>query len=560
MSDNNLNREQPRPSEPDVRERRWHLSLVWIVPLVAVIVGLSMMVRTWQQRGPVIEVTFETAEGLKPDQTPVQYRNVVIGQLTGVTLGDDRKQVVATLELTKDAEAFTREDARFWVVRPRIGATGISGLDTLFSGGFIAADPGTSSQHRERFDGLESPPPITYGEPGRRFRLQAEDLGSLTIGSPLYYRSVRVGQVVSYQLAEGGQGVNVEVFVAEPHDRFVTGETRFWNSSGIDLDLGVDGVEVQMQSLVSLVTGGVSFGAPVMNGAEITPAEAGSNFRLFDDKTTALAPQKGPPEPIRMRFAQALRGMEEGAPVDFQGKNIGEVNRITLDYDESDQTFPVVVDAIIYPELMGHAYDKLRQAESRQASDAKPAKSAVAELFDVLVARGLRAEARTRNLLTGKLFIALDFYPDADKTEVSRNAQAMVIPTRVTSLDRIQAQLVSLVDRVSKIPFESISANLDGSLAEIRQVLMQMNDDVLPASLETLDGIDTLTIRMGRALGSVSDALGEDSPEREQLQQTLSEIERMSRSVRSLADYFRRHPEALIRGRQGLQDRGDLKP
>ncbi|MBS3804326.1 MAG: MCE family protein [Oleiphilaceae bacterium] len=565
MSDDDVNKteQSPPPAEPEVRERRWHLPLVWIVPLVAVIVGLSMMVRAWQQSGPVIEITFETAEGLKPNQTPVQYRNVVIGNVTGVSLGEARQQVVATVELSKEADAFTREDTRFWVVRPRIGATGISGLGTLFSGDFIAADPGNSSGHAERFEGLESPPPITYGEPGKRFQLQAEDLGSLTIGSPVYYRSVQVGQVVSYQLDKQGNGVNVEVFVSEPHDRFVSGNTRFWNTSGLDLDLGVDGVQVHMQSLVSLVTGGIAFGTPLVNSLDTMGAEEDSRFRLFDDRGTALAPEKGEPERIRMRFAQSLRGLEEGAPVDFQGKNIGEVSRITLDYDESDQTFPVVVDAIMYPKLMGRAYDKFQQSQQSQESQnngPKPSQSAIRELFETLVGRGLRAEARTANLLTGKLFIALEFYPDADKTNIRRHAQTMVIPTRTTSLDRIQAQLTTLVDRISKIPIESISANLDGSLRDIRQTLTQMNDDVLPASLATLEGIDKLTLAMGEALGSAAEALGEDSPQREQLQQALTEVERMSRSVRSLSDYFRRHPEALIRGRQERQNRDDLRP
>jgi paraquat-inducible protein B len=179
MSDEQAN----TPARPDIQQRRWHVSLVWVVPLVAALIGLSMLIREWQQTGPTIEILFESGEGLSAGKTPVQYRDVTIGRLTDVALSKDHSGVVATVQLGKDGEAFMREDSRFWVVRLRVGASGVSGVETLLSGGYIAADPGTSSATKKRFEGLESPPQIIHDPAGSRFLIQAESLGALNVSA-----------------------------------------------------------------------------------------------------------------------------------------------------------------------------------------------------------------------------------------------------------------------------------------------------------------------------------------------------------------------------------------
>ena len=550
-----------RAAEPEIQRRRWHVSLVWLVPLVAALVGLSMLFRAWHETGPSIDIRFETADGLSAGKTPVQYRDVTIGRLTEVQLSKDNSGVIATIQLNRGGETFTREDTRYWVVRPRIGASGISGLETIFSGGYISADPGTSSSTSDRFEGLESPPRIIYDQPGRRFEVEAENLGSLAVGSPVYYRKVPVGEVVSYRLADSGENVAVEVFVSAPHDRLITANTRFWNASGIELDLGAGGVNVDMQSLVALVTGGLAFGNPPDEPQDHGAASRDSRFPLFASREEAMAPHKGPARRIRMRFTQSLRGLEEGASVDFMGKKIGDVSRISLDYDPRDNAFPVIVDARVYPRLMGNVYQKLLQSSEQEEDSA-----AARELFSDLVKEGLRAEARTSNLLTGQLYIALEVYPGAEPAVMASGDRTIMIPTRPTGLDRAQSQLINLVDRLNEVPFESIAANLDAGLAELKKTLEQINEDVLPATLTTLSGIDQATARMdaaiasaSEALGSAADAFGEDSPERRQIDRALGEIQQMSRSVRQLSDYLRRHPEALLRGRD-QQNRSDLRP
>ncbi|MDG5498394.1 MlaD family protein [Marinobacter sp. BGYM27] len=545
----NDGRTNNQAGDADIRTRRWGLSLVWLVPIVAVLIGLSMLYQSWQQSGPTIKITFQTAGSLTAEKSPIKYRNVVIGEVTDVTLSKDHKNVIVTAELNREAASFTREDSRYWVVRPRVGAEGVSGLDTLLSGDFIAADPGTSSKRSETFSGLESPPPVTYGEPGTRFRLKARNLGSLDIGSPVYFRKVRVGQVVSFKLDESGDGVNLDIFVNAPNDKFVTSDTRFWNASGIKVGVNANGLEVNSESLLSVLSGGVAFGSPPKS--DDTPADpvvtSDNQFQLFDDQDTALAPGKGPSQAISMRFDQSLRGLSSDAPVYFMGKKIGEVSTVSLDYDEQNRTFPVIVEADVYPRLMGKAYRKLTQSQSGKNSQ----KDAVLMMFDQFVKQGLKAEARKSNLLTGQLHIALEFHPDdvSETVRMDTSGKVAVIPTRATSLDKLQDQLADLVERFSAIPFESMAANLDGSLAELKKTLASVNNDVLPSTRTTLEGIDELMSQMKTTLQTATDSFAYDSPERQRIGQALDELERMSRSVRELSDYLRRHPEALIRGR-----------
>lgn len=537
------------PGRPVVRTRRFSVSLVWTVPLVAVLVGLSLVVHGWMQRGPTITVTFKTGSGLTANKTEVKYRNVVIGHVSEVALSKDQKSVDATIELAKEAESFTRVDSRFWVVRPRIGAGGVSGIDTLLSGDYIGADIGEANQRARAFTGLENPPPITYGEPGKRFTLHTQDLGSLDIGSPLYFRKIPVGQVVAYALDEDGQGVNLEVFVHAPNDRFVTENTRFWNASGIDVNLGANGFAVKTESLSSILVGGIAFRAPEYSPGD-QPAEENKAFELFDDQQTALAPPTGKAQYLRLRFDQALRGLRVGAPVEFLGMEIGKVVAINLDFDVQKRSFPVDVGIVIYPQRLGQAHVKMLKALNHEPSD----EAAGARLMGSFVDNGLRAQARTGNLLTGQLYIALDFFPKAAKVAFDPTARPVSIPTVPGSFEQVQEQLQAVVDKISKLPVERIANNLDANLVEMRKVLAQVNAKTLPGVQDTLGEVT-------RTLQSASSTLAEDSPQREQLSQTLDELERMSRSLRELSDYLGRHPESLIRGRpENAAPKGLLVP
>ncbi|MCW2271314.1 Paraquat-inducible protein B [compost metagenome] len=540
--------EPPVPGAATVKTRRFSVSLVWIVPIIAVLVGISLVVHNWLQQGPTIEITFKTGEGLTANKTEVKYRNVVIGKVSTVELSDDQKHVTATVQLVKHAENFTRKDSTFWVVRPRIGAGGVSGIDTLFSGDFIGADAGKEGARAKSFTGLEMPPPITYDEPGKRFTLHTSDLGSLGVGSPVYFRKIPVGQVVSYQLSKDGKGVDIEVFVQSPNDAFVTNNTRFWNASGIDVEAGANGFAVRTESLSSLLVGGIAFRAPPFNPEDQVASED-KVFELFENEQTALAPPNGKAQYLALRFDQALRGLKVGAPVEFLGVEIGKVVSVNLDFDLKQRSFPVNVGIVIYPQRLGNAHTKLLKALKHNPEDEQGA----AEVLGMFIDNGLRAQARSGNLLTGQLYIALDFDPKAPKVTFDPTARPIMIPTVPGSLEQLQEKFEVMVDRLNRLPIERIANNLDANLVELRKGLQQFNNRTLP-------GVQGTLAEVSKTLQSANSTLADDSPQREQLTQTLDELGRMSRSLRELADYLGRNPESLLRGRPKDAPADTLKP
>jgi len=540
--------DEPRtPGHAPIKTRRFSISLVWIVPVVAVLVGISLVVHNLMQEGPTIVVNFKTGSGLVANKTEVKYRSVVIGQVTDVELSGDQKSVDATIKLAKQAETFTREDSQFWVVRPRIGAGGVSGIDTLLSGDYIGADIGQANNRAKHFKGLENPPPITYGEPGKRFMLHASDLGSLDIGSPVYYRKIPVGQVVTYTLNPEGKGVDIEVFIHAPNDAFVTENTRFWNASGIDINVGANGFAVKTESLSTMLVGGIAFRAPDYSPNDVAAADD-KDFELFADQQTALAPPNGKAQYMVLRFEQSLRGLKVDAPVEFLGMEIGRVVGINLDFDAKKRTFPLNVGIVIYPQRLGQAYKKMLTEFKHDPND----EAAGIRLLGTFVDNGLRAQARSGNLLTGQLYIALDFFPKAEKVAFDATARPVALPTVPGSLEQLQEKLEAVVDKLNKLPVERIAGNLDSNLVELRKGLQQFNAKTLP-------GVQTTLADVSKTLQSASSTLAEDSPQREKLTETLDELGRMSRSLRELSDYLGRHPESLIRGRPDNAAPLDLK-
>ncbi|MEG5263379.1 MlaD family protein [Pseudomonas sp. JDS28PS106] len=536
MSENNPPHHPVTPARPEVKRRRVRVSLIWLVPIVAGIIGLSMAFHDWMNLGPRITVSFLTAEGLEANKTQVKYKNVVIGMVTDISLSDDRTHVLATIELNNTAGPFTRVDSQYWVVRPRIGAHGVSGVDTLLSGAFIGSDPGSSEDTKSDFTGLETPPPVTFGEKGKRFTLHTDDLGSLDIGSPVYFRRIQVGQVVSYNLSQDGKGVDLQIFINSPNDQFITTDTRFWNASGVDVSVGATGLKVNTQSLTSILSGGIAFREPNWSPNAV-PAEENAEFKIFDDQTTAMAPPDGEPIYVRMRFNQSLRGMAVNSPVEFVGVNIGRVVSVDLDYDPATKSFPGIVGAVIYPDRLGIAQSKIEQLAGSGSEEEKSAR-----VLGMFVNNGLRAQARTGNLLTGQLYIALDFEPRAGKVAFNPKARPMEIPTVPGSFDKLQEQLQAFVDKVSRLPLDELAGNLNGSLSELQKTLKQVNGSVLPQMRGTLE-------QAQKTLGTANESLADDSPARQQLGHALEEVQRTARSVRVLTDFLSRHPEALIRGR-----------
>ncbi len=523
------------PGHPAVTRRRWRLPLVWLVPAVAALIGLSMLVHAWLSAGPEITIAFRTAAGLEAGKTPIKYKGVTVGGVKSITLSDDGAHVIVTVSLDKGASSLTRRDTRFWVVRPRVGTGGVSGLDTLLSGAYIAADAGTAKTSGNAFTGLETPPTVIAGTPGRSFTLHAQDLGSLDIGSSIYYRRIPVGRLASYQLDEDGNSVNLQVFIDAPYDRFVTTDTRFWNASGVDVSLGADGLKLKTQSMATIVAGGIAFAAPDRSLASTAPAHA--EFTLAKDQDTALAPPDGPGQYMQLRFAQSLRGLTVGAPVLFAGVTLGSVVSMNLDYDQAKRRFPTVVGIVVYPQRLGPVLDTIKQERDRGGDNEQH----VAQFLQKMVEHGLRAQARSGNLLTGQLYISLDVVPNAPKVPFNVNARPLTVPTINGTFDRVQEQVASIVGKIDKLPLASIGNNLDATLAGLGNTLKQVNGQVLPETTRTLQ-------QAQKTFGAAQGMLAEDAPLQQDLGRTLQEVQRSARSLRTLTDLLGRHPQSLLRG------------
>jgi paraquat-inducible protein B len=520
---------------PLIQNRRWIPRLVWAVPIAAAVIGISLLIRNWENEGPRITISFLSVEGVQVGKTLVKYRDVTVGRVSAVDLSADHQTVVVSADLSKDAASLLKADTQFWIVRPRIGVGSVSGLDTLLSGVYIGMKTGAETRRERQFVGLENPPALSHGPHGRELQLHAARAGSLAIGAPVYFRQFQVGRVIDENLLPDGS-TRVTAFVDAPYDTFVTPVTRFWNASGIDVRLNADGLNVKTESLAALLVGGLAFDeGPI----EAVPAAAGiaGEFTLYKDETEAMAPPDGDPRYVRMRFAQALRGLEVGAPVEFVGVNIGSVVAVDLGYERKDNSFPVIVTAKVYPRRMGQAYEALA-AQGKTESE-----RTLATFVGTLVHRGLRAQPRSASLLTGKLYIALDFLPGSPRVEFDASIQPLELPTVNGTFQELQASIGRLVKKVNDLPLEQIAADLHTDLKDLHETLSEVHTQMLPSAVDTLSALH-------RTLDSADRTLDTDSPLQRSLTETLSESRSTLQAVRDLADYLDRHPDALLRGRR----------
>jgi paraquat-inducible protein B len=520
---------------PAIQNRRWIPRLVWVVPIVAAVIGISLLIKNLEGAGPRITISFLSGEGVQVGKTLVKYRDVTVGRVSAVVLSPDHQTVLVSADLSKDAASLLEADTQFWIVRPRFGVGSVSGLDTLLSGVYIGMKTGTATLRERHFVGLENPPALSHGPRGRELQLHAARAGSLAIGAPVYFRQFQVGRVIDENLLPDGS-TRVSVFVDAPYDGFVKPVTRFWNASGIDVRLGADGLNVQTESLAAVLAGGLAFDD---GPTEIVPVAAGilGDFTLYKNETEAMAPPDGEPHYVRMRFSQALRGLEVGAPVEFVGVNIGSVVAVDLGYEPSDKSFPVIVTAKLYPRRMGQAYEALAAQGKTESVET------LAAFVGTLVNRGLRAQPRSASLLTGKLYIALDFLPARPRAAFDASIRPLELPTVNGSFQELEANVGRLVQKVNDLPLDKIAADLHTDLQDLHETLSELHTRVLPTAVDTLSALHG-------TLDSVDRTLDVESPLQRGLTETLSESRSTLQAVRELADYLDRHPEALLRGRR----------
>lgn len=526
-------------SEP---KRRFSIQLVWIIPIVAALIGLSLAVNSYMDRGEIITIAFKTGEGMEAGKTKLKYKDVQIGLVKGLTIAKDRSHVLVTAELTKNAKGLLVKDTRFWVVRARISGGNVSGLSTLIAGSYIGVDVGVSKEPCDEFLGLETPPSISLDVPGRQFITHTADVGSLDTSSPVFYHRMQVGQVIATELDNDGKGVTVKVFIRSPYDRFVKPNSFFWHASGVDLTLNASGVKINTESIVAILLGGISFDT-IQDSLESPQAPANTVFTLYPTKDDAYKHSETI-EKYLILFKEPLRGLFIGAPVELRGVTVGEVTKVNIALNPKKSEFYIPVEIQIYP-------DRLRDGRSKKIKQMDSHKQ-----LDSLVAHGLRAEVKSGNLLTGQLVISLDIFPKAGIAKIDWNSNPPIFPTVSGSMEELQKKLIHIVEKIEKMPLEELAVDarkslnsLDATLKSADKLLSNVDAALVPEARTVLIEAKQSLTDLQKTLGSANRVLATDAPLQSDMRDALREVSKAAHSLRILSEYLEQHPESLIRGK-----------
>jgi len=514
------------------QKKRKAISTVWIVPIVALIVGAWLIIQSINEKGPVIHITFKSAEGVQAGKTVIKYKDIEIGKVTDVTFSKDLTSVIVTAEMKKNMDQFLNEKSKFWVVKARIGLNQVEGLDTLFSGVYIVMDPEKGTQSLRNFKGLDTIPVVSTDEKGTSYHLTAQDLGSIGIGSPIYYKKLPAGSVSAYHLLPNGKGIEIEIFIKAPFNRLITESTRFWNASGIHATFNADGMQIRTESLTSIIAGGLAFDTFHQQGTD-KKVGAKHTFVLYKSVEDAQKKHYRREFFFWVYFDSSIRGLSMGAPVEFRGVKIGEVVNFSLIGNADNAEFEIPILIKIEP-----ARFMIFPQDNNQSRGPNIA------VLKKLIDRGFRAQLKSGNLITGELFIDLDMYKDVAPVTLKKEKGLYVIPTIPGTIETLKSDLKTVLDRIAAVPFEAIGKELQMTLKEVRT-----------GTIPKLDATIQSTDKMMKGAGSTMQALqrnylDSNAEINKKIIRLLEEMTRTSRSVKNLTDYLERHPESLIQGKK----------
>ena len=542
------------PRATTQRSRR--ISVIWIIPLVAVAIGAWLAWDTWSKEGPTIRISFDNGEGLQAGQSQLKFKDIVFGTVKSLELAPDHTHVVVTVATTHEATPLLTDQAIFWVVKPRLFAGNVSGLETLLSGSYIGMVPGEAGgKAQHKFVGHEDPPILQTNVPGHTFVLKAQKLGSISLGSPVFFRDLNVGEVLGWDIADMAEYVTIRAFVRAPYDGYVHDETKFWNASGVSVKLAGAGVEVQMESLKALLLGGIAFETPE---AEVHTAETSENhvFPLFADRGAAEDASYTRSIKVISYFPGSVKGLAPGSDVTMHGLRVGQVTKVRLVYDPNKDTIMAPVRYEVQPErILGIGKRVFKTDE---------------EAAEGVIKKGLRASLQSASLITGQQVVALEFVKDAPPEPVTKDGEDFVLPTTEGGgFAGLASSANDLLGKVNSIPFDQIGQSLNGILKSVNdmtqgpQLKKALTD--LSAMIGSAQGmvqrLDTkqlpqLTSDLEKTLTSANKLVlsldsgyGDNTKFNRDLDRLMAQTTDAVRSMRALADLLARHPEALVKGR-----------
>ncbi len=532
---------------PYAKSKRKRISPVWLVPIIALAIAVALGVRAWQQKGEEIKIIFDTAGGIEVGKTEIRLKDVPVGKVTKLTLSKDLSQVYATVTIDRSMAHHLSDSTRFWLVTPRISTSGISNLGTLVSGVYIVMDPGEKGSSQYTYVGLSEPPAVQSDEKGTQYVLRSDMLGSIDIGSPIYYRQLRVGEVVNYQLSEEGDYIDTRIFVEAPYDGLVSTQSRFWNVSGFDVSLGVEGVTAKMESISSLLLGGIAFESPAKTSGQPL-ASADYVFPLYAGKKDADNGRYTLSYPYLMRFSHSIKGLNEGAPVEFKGLKVGRVANVRLlDLESSQKNIEITV--LLEPQ--------------RFDATLEPTRSELDALLNSWAKKGLRAQIKSGNLLLGSKYIELAFSDQKDNTVAQNALPSNELPTIDEPLDLLERQLGDVAQSISNLPIANIGGQVEKSLESLTHILKTFKEnktaDALDGTLKNMeqasrqfDGVLSethVTLRqLTQTLKSVDHSIAPDSQLHAEFLETLQAVSEASDSFDRFVEELYRYPSSLVFG------------
>ncbi|MBK1834311.1 intermembrane transport protein PqiB [Roseibacillus ishigakijimensis] len=544
---------------PEIRPAR-RISWIWLLPLIAAILGLWLIKRHFDDVGELVKVSLPSAEGLTVGKTEVRCRAVKIGELESITLTDDL-EVELDLRIKSKHVHLLREHSQFWVVTARISGGSVSGLGTVLSGAYIELDPGTGEPGRRVFEGLETPPPTPASVPGLRLELVTEDPGVVDVGSGVFFNNNLVGKIESRTFDPEFKEVRFGVFIEEKYNQLVGSNTVFWGSSGLSVSVGAEGVDVQLPSLDALLKGQVSFGLindEISLGREVVD---GFVYRLYADKKSAEAASFESDGEFLLFFDQSIRGLTEGSPVEFRGLKVGRVSEISYNLVENamDSQTPVLI------ELNKRLLEKHFPPELMDEGGAGIAQA---------LQRGLRASLKSSSLITGQLYVDMDYYPDEGEAFLANRGGYLVLPTVKTGLGQLEERVTAVIEKVNALPLDSLVRQLEATTLAAQNTLHTMNDKLestgpllaesqatmremkesltaLKAILES-DSTQAIPDDVRQTLAQINSSLkplSADGAVYGDLRRTMDELRSATRSIERLTETISDKPNSLIFGK-----------
>ncbi len=526
------------------------ISKVWFIPLVALVIGSWMVYQNWANQGPIITIYFETAEGLDIDTTKIKLRDITIGKVVDLKLNERLDGIEIKARLQKNTEELLKIDTEFWVVKPRIGNGGVTGLSTLLSGSYIELSPGVDEETKYEFVGLESPPVTPLGTPGLHVTLDSDNQSGLHIGDPIIFRGINVGRVEYVHFNVEERRVYYNAFIESPYDKLVTTNTRFWRINGIEVDLSADGVQIHSGTFETFLAGGVAFDVPAnLPKGEVVSKRA--YYTIYEDKKDVLLNQFKNAQDFILLFGQSIRGLTPGAPVEYKGVRIGTVMRTDIDYEEMgnllDQETRIPVLIQIEPARLG-------------LKDLKEETVEIRERMNKMIASGLHGFISSGNLLTGSKFIEIQYVDNTESKEQFFNGY-QVIPTAASEIDNLLQKLDNIFASLDQLPLDDLVGNASHAMKEMKTAMVDFSaaSTQVDKFLDNAEG-KAMVANVNKTLRSIeglAKGFSEGSKTHQDIRTMLQALEGALKELTPVLAQLNHQPNSLLFG--GAKD-ADVEP